>query len=322
MKPENALSRLQELKLLKNNWYSVAKTVSQVIEENHWLPGQVATNRWLAQVKATMGLTGNTIGRMLAVREFLDELAGDRGPRKWGDPDTFPMSSLEILKRIHAIDRQRALALLETALKGETRLRQLRSELALLASGDNQARTSSRALTKRAGAAFKKQVMKSFDQWPEDYGCAAYVSWGPLAVSPFPYFFQVDSVALDTKSQSVPDTLIAIDVYADARTSEQVRKTLGQRLAQICYRSSFVSRYFAIFPIELDREVLAPLLKTLDALGIRNVAIVTADLSSSSRRPKVAFLRAPTPGAGPTPDRRHLMPWDQITTSWQANPTN
>ena len=305
----SALTRLKSLSRLKNNWYSVASVVDDVIVANGWATGQVATGEWLSKAAEAVGVTENTITRMLAVREFLDAISGPEGPKQWGDPDQFPISALEILKRIHAVDADEALVLLDRVLRGELTLRQLNELHEEIITRKGEGRSSNRALTKRAQTAFFKSALEALVADLHQFGCPPDYA---LREPPprYPFFDKVSMVAFDPGD--ILGTIVGFDIYfAERAKGPQLRRMPGL-LPYTAYISSFFKRYVLVFPSTTDQESLREMLDALPHAGHTNVDAALLHVDESTGKTTVEMLNYSSPVSEPVPDCRALAGWNTM----------
>lgn len=305
----SALKRLEGLGRLKNNWYSVASTVDEVIVTNGWATGQVATSDWLSKAAEAVGVTENTITRMLAVREFLNAISGPEGPKRWGDPDQFPISALEILKRIHAVDPAEALALLERVLRGELTLRQLNELHEAIITRKGEGRSSSRALTKRASTAFFKSALEAIKTDLHQFGCPREFA---LREPPprYPFFDKVSMIAFDPGD--ILGTIVGFDIYFVERSKGPQLRRMPGLLPYTAYISSFFKRYVLVLPSTADQESLREMLDALPHAGHTNVDAALLHVDESTGTTTVEMLNYSSPASEPVPDCRALAGWNTM----------
>jgi len=309
---EEALKRIEELSKLRNYWYAVAGIVADVIRENGWASGQVATNEWLARVRAVLKVTPNTVARMLAARELLDELGGAAGPQQWGDPNTFPVSALEILRRINTVAPDRARALLHGVVKGEVPLRRLREIYDELVSKTAPARVSERALTRRAGSAFDELVIAAVKAQLTAFGCPkGYVALSGR--SPTRFHVSIRAVAFDPAD--IERTIVGFDAFYFDPDNLDARRRLKEQyflLYRMAYYSSFFTRYVAVFPLAARDGGTGIPIEILRQTGRANIDVAYVGTNPKTGAPTVVLEPRTTPVGLPLPDCRRLPDWPKI----------
>ena len=304
-----ALARLGELARLKNNWYSVAKTVDETIKSHGWTPGQAAVSEWVGEAARVVGLTPNTIGRMLAVRDFYDALAGSPGAKQLGDPDSLPFTSLEILKRIHGIDPVAAGNLADAAMSGELSSRRLRERYDAIVQESDSNKSSGRSLTKRAGNAFEALVLFRAAHDPTEFGCPKGHRIYPTSGSR-EHFLPITASAVNPlRSGSV----VGIDAYfIEPRNVDTFLRRHNILVHRMAYASAFFDSYIAVFPSTLQPERLVQLSEILTTTKHENVTIALTDDDQAANRAKVRLVHTGKQGASPAPDCRGLVDWSQL----------
>lgn len=309
---ENELEQIAELSKLRNNWYSVAEIIASVVERNGWSPGQVAMNDWLARVRAVLDVTPNTVGRMLAAREFLHQLGGERGPLQWGDPNAFPVSAVELLRRIDAVAPDRTRALLEPIIRGEVPQRRLREIYEEIASKVAPARVSERALTRRAGSAFDQLVIRAVETDRAAFDCPNDYStrWGR---SPTQLRVSISIVAFDPTN--IEGTIVGFDAFYSDPNNVDARRRMKDRdylLYRMAYYSSFFTRYVAVFPLASREGGTGAPVEILRQTGRTNIDVAYVGMDSTAGAPTVMVEPRTTPIGLPQPDCRALPGWSKI----------
>jgi hypothetical protein len=309
---ENELKQIAELSKLRNNWYSVAQIIASVIERNGWSPGQVAMNDWLARVRAVLDVTPNTVGRMLAAREFLHQVGGEGGPLQWGDPNEFPVSAVELLRRIDAVAPDRTRALLEPIIRGTIPQRRLREIYDELASNVSPARVSERALTRKAGSAFDQLVIAAVEAKLTAFGCPKnYVAlWGR---SPTRLRVSIRAVAFDPAD--IEGSIVGFDAfYSDPNNVDARRRVKDQDylLYRMAYYSSFFTRYVAVFPLASREGGTGAPVEILRQTGRTNIDVAYVGMDSNAGAPTVVVEPRTTPIGLPLPDGRTVPGWPRI----------
>ena len=311
-----ALSRLSELARLKNNWYSVAKTVDDAIKSHGWTPGQAAVTEWVGEAARVVGLTPNTIGRMLAVRDFYDTLAGSPGAKPQGDPDSLPFTSLEILKRIHGVNPDVARNLLDAAMSGKLSSRRLRERYDAVVQESGSSKSWGRELTNRAGNAFEGLVLLRAALDPTEFGCPRGVRVYQTAGSRA-HFLPITAVAVDPLR---PGAVIGIDAFfVEPRNVEAFLRRHNILVHRMAYAAGFFDIYIAVFPSTLQLERLVQLSEILIATKHENVSIALIDGDQAANRAKVRLVHTGKNGASPSPDCRELVAWAQLIPKLQED---
>lgn len=307
---DKALRELQALRTRKHRWYSVAKIIARTIEARGWSAGQPALKDWLSQAADASDLSLNTLGRLLAVREFLDALAQSPGPNVTGDPDTFPMSSLEVLKRIHAIKPALAVELLQPTISGELSLRALRERHDALAGDAAHGRTSDRALSKRAAGALGRLAMTALQHDLAAFGFApGHRLLGRRVITRA--FVHVD--ALVYRPDDVVGSVSGICFVRLGSDVATLSKEMVSVLHRLCYLAGFFHKLIAIFPAATPDDFMKELKESLKAARRVNVALVSVEENADPLAvPVIVPLLTPTHDAGPVPDCRASIHWERV----------
>lgn len=305
-----ALQELTALRSRKHRWHSVAHVIARTIAARGWSAGQPALKAWLAQAAEASDLSLNTLGRLQAVRGFLDTLAEERGVKMPGDPDTYPMSSLEVLKRIHAINPALARDLLVPTLTGELSLRALRERHDAVAEEAKHGLTPDRARTKRASGGLARLAFAALQYDLSAFGLApghrllarrviarAYVRTDALVYRP------------DDVEQSVSGVCFARftrEVGAGMRETESVLYRLG-------YLSGFFRTLIAILPSGTSATITSELIAALKDSRRSNVALFeVSEPLDMLATPRVVPLLVPPEDAVPVPDCRGSIQWERV----------
>lgn len=307
---EKALRELQALRTRKHRWYSVAKIIARTIQSRGWSAGQPALKEWLAQAAQASDLSLNTLGRLLAVREFLDGLIASPASNIAGDPDSFPMSSLEVLKRIHAIKPALAVELLQATVNGELSLRALRERHDALAADAAHGRTSDRALTKRAAGALGRLATAALQHDLADFGFApGHRLLGRRVIARA--FVQVD--ALVYRPDDVAASVSGICFVRLGPETATLSKDMVSLLHRLCYLAGFFRTLIAIFPAEIPAPFIKELMESMKYARRGNVALVTVEEAADPlAAPMVVPLLTPPGDAGPVPDCRASIHWERV----------
>lgn len=304
MDPQQSLERIKQLSLLRANWHSVASEVAAVAAERGWRSGDVAMNEWVARAALAANVTPNTIGRLVAARDFLHRVAGPKVASRWGDLDQLPFSSVEILKRIDAINVDAARALLDPAMKGEIPVRELRERYEALVSNRADGRMQARANTKREGAAFIKSMQTALERDLRSFGCGPSIELYRGRFKDSRFSLHINGIAFDPRD--ISGTIVGFDGHMTRNV-----RPINLFLYRMAYVSAFFARYVVVFASDADQEGLLELQTTLRETGRTNidVALLTVDESAA---PQVRLLGTPVVNAGPLPDCRPLMAWDTV----------
>ncbi|MFO1315492.1 MAG: hypothetical protein U1F58_07785 [Burkholderiales bacterium] len=307
---DKSLRKLEALRARKHRWYSVAQIIAETIEDRGWSAGQPAFKDWLAQAAQASGLSLNTLGRLLAVREFLDGIAALPASGLTGDPDSFPMSSLEVLKRIHAIKPVLAVEMLRPTVSGELSLRALRERHDALVADAAHGRTSDRALSKRAAGALSRLASTALQH---DLAAFGYTPGHRLLARRViaRAFVHVDALVYqpDHVAESVSG-ICFISLGAEAVT---LSKEMVSLLHRLCYLAGFFSRLIAIFPAAIPDAFIKELKESLASARRSNIALfAVADADDSLAVPVVKPLLVPAHDAAPIPDCRGSIHWERV----------
>ncbi|MFO1302997.1 MAG: hypothetical protein U1F54_04650 [Burkholderiales bacterium] len=302
------MQELAELRSRKHRWHSVAEIIARTIESRGWSAGQPALKAWLAQAAEASGLSLNTLGRVQAVRGFLNTLAREPGTQMRGDPDTYPMSSLEVLKRIHAINPALARDLLGSTLNGALSLRALRERHDALAEDAGHGRTPDRAITKRSSGGLARLAVSALQDNLAAFGFApghrllprrliarAFVRTDALVYRPDEVEQSISGVCF---TRFTPD--------ADMRETQGVLYRLG-------YLSGFFRRLIVIVPSDVDAHIISDLVAAFKDSRRFNVALFeVSEPVDALATPHVKALLTPPENALPTPDCRASIQWERV----------
>lgn len=305
---DKSLQELVALRSRKHRWHSVAEVIARTIESRGWSAGQPALKAWLAQAAEASGLSLNTLGRLQAVRGFLNTLARESGTKMRGDPDTYPMSSLEVLKRIHAINPALARDLLGATLNGALTLRALRERHDTLAEDARHGRTPDRALTKRNSGGLARLAVAALQDNLAAFGFEPghrLLARRVIARA----FVQVDALVYrpDDVEQSISGVCLArFTPDADMRETQSVLYRLG-------YLSGFFRRLVAIVPSDVGATITSDLVDALKDSRRFNVALFEVrEPVDALATPHVKPLFTPPEDAVPTPDCRGSIQWERV----------
>lgn len=303
-----ALIRLRTAGAYKNNWYRIAKCISDTMTAGGWEAGAPTFQEWLLEAANATGLTTNTLTRMLAVLSFYEDRARESSASAWkGDPSQIPFTALEILKRIHAIDSTAADALATAAINGQMSSRQLNQRYETIVNSE-RGRLSGRVLSKRDGLAFEGLALTHLCRAPESFCCPANVTVYPH-VGSRRHLLSMTAVA---RTMAPDKRLIGVDAfYSDTRSDIALLRRANQIVYRIAYTSSFFDGYVVVFPASTDPTTLLMVGETLALTGREHVSIVTLATADDDREDRVEVIVAMKPGAQPVPDCRGLVDWQR-----------
>ncbi len=315
---DKALRELQALRTRKHRWYSVAKIIARTIASRGWSAGQPALKEWLAQAAQASNLSLNTLGRLLAVREFVDVLTESEAATIKGDPDTFPLSSLEVLKRIFAIKPALGVELLQPTINGELSLRALRDRHSALVAEAAHGRASDRALTKRAASALGRVATTALQHDLATFG------FGPgyrllarrvLARA----FVHVD--ALVYRPDDVAGSVSGVCFVRLGPEVATLSKDMVSVLHRLCYLAGFFRTLTAIFSSTVPEAFIAELKRSLSSAKRLNVALFAiAEAEDPLAAPVIESLLMPAHDAGPVPDCRDSIHWERVIRTMLDHP--
>lgn len=307
---DKALRELAALRSRKHRWYSVATIIARTIQSRGWSAGQPALKEWLVQAAEASDLSLNTLGRLQAVREFLDGVTASPAAKVTGDPDTFPMSSLEILKRIHAIKPELALELLQPTISGEFSLRRLRERHDALAADPAHGRISDRALTKRATVELSRVATAALQHDLTAFGLAPghrLLARRVIARA----FVRVDALAY--QPDDVHETICGICFIRLGPEAGALSQDLQSVLYRLSYLAGFFRKLIAIFPATGAEAFVKELKESLKLARRGNVMLLSVEEAADSLAPPVVTpLHTPARDSVPVPDCRGSISWERV----------
>jgi len=309
---QTILRELQQLKELKNNWYSVAMAVAKLKSESDG-PRQPA--RRLSDASDSCGYIPNTLNRMLAVREFLDSVK-DRIPELQAiDANVLPFTSLEVVKRLHQVDPKQGIRRLIDVATGRITIRRLR-EIYNSTVAENTNCASAHQMARFEMKDFEDTALKVVRSSAEELlgGGNSYVIDHP------PFSFPISAVAFEPnthKKKSLPYGFdFAFNRFSDKTSVHQfIRRTL--------FASSFFKRYWVLLPsTEGDKRIknFCMILDEFDKLSI-GVAVIPwgDDRNESSDHYQLRVIR--TPKTDPSPDwTRKIFKFVELQNNLHENP--
>jgi len=314
MMDDASLLELERLRKLKGNWYSVARLVSETLAANGWKPSQIAAKDWLTRASLATGLNVNTIGRMIAVREFIDQFGTMDSAGVIRNPDSLPFSTLEILKRIHGMDSSLTPTLLPLVIGGQISLRELRVRHESLLAQTPRAMTDSRSAAKRRGSDFERKARQALNQSLPEFGCSQHFKFVVrTAPSREEFVAYPDAMAISSEGRYRDRNLTAVGfdlVSQNSRSATWNVKSWQGILFRASYISSFFNRFYVIFPWEADLSSIQRLADGFSSARRFNIGVVLLKAEQEDgQNGTFEFLSRPAVDIDPEPDCRRLIDW-------------
>lgn len=311
MGPDRYSEELQRLRTQKNAWFRIAQVVNEALQANGWKQGSPSAKRWLVEAAECAGIELNTLNRMLALQKYVLEL----GPAV-AERDRLPFATLEILKRIDAMDPELAIKLLPAVISGEATMRMLRLRLEELIAATPRDQKSIRSQAKRDAVEFERVAAQCIDENLGKFGCGTghlLVAFHPGMLSPRPPYFQVDLIAYDPANSA--NGAVGFLVYS-VRPDVSAFKDIAPRLFHRgCYLSNYFQRFYLVLPNADDQSSLNQLAQAFQDVGKRNIGVVSLDTFNlqsstpdSSLPPSLMWL-SPSDLPPANPDLRSLISW-------------
>lgn len=265
--------------------------------------GYGSASEVISRFAAARKTTANTVRRQLAASNFLKSiLAPDKFQLVVDSNAPPPFNTLEVLKKLHAIDPQLGQALLPKALARTVTFSQITEKYqAALANTPHSEKQFS--IRRHASIEFEKKVLEA------------------LVVSSTPLYPSVSNAKITSLQRSVPGFVFALpDAMATFDDGEikrydgieirmpkdGARHQVWQTLERLQLMSSFFTHTWLIlpFPVLPDQAAFTDtLLKAKATLGMPSVGIATAAIGES-----IDFKVVVAPNGLPEIDRRHLLP--------------
>jgi hypothetical protein len=311
-----------KLKLLNQtswNWYSIGKLVTETIETNSWKPGQTALVEWMSRASEASGLSLNTIGRMLSVYEFINNVAPSEANEE--KAERYPFSSLEILQRIHAIEPSQTASLLISIVNKEISMRDLRLKLEMLQSEQPKASSLRRSTSIRNNIEFEKFALLTLQKSLSEFHCPEHYEFAVLSNRRIKEAHEINIIppdALAWDRDSIDKTSTGFNIYNVGNEKLNLLVHKFRLIAECCYMSSFLSKLFLVLPASADRNVSQDIADTFTRSQRLNIGVVLLrpfkerSPIEDSNTDNFIFLSRPLAGKEPTPDCRTIVNWNSI----------
>lgn len=296
------------------NWYLVAKLITLTISTNRWKPGQTALSEWMSSASKVTGFSLNTLGRMISVYEFINQIAPPKAIED--NPGSYPFSSLEILKRIHVIEPSRTSILLAKINNKEISMRDLRKELESLQSEQPKGDTNRRFTFMRKSSEFKKlaltRIEKSLSEFNFTEDCV-YAVFSKKKLDREDNGFIPTPDAFAFNPDSINKSITGFDITYIGHEKNQLMHIKPNLILKCCYMSSFYSKMYLVLPDTVDLKSAQNIADTFFCTKRFNIGVVLLKSAESQDiGSNFVFLYQPSDKATPTPDCRALVGWDSL----------
>ena len=294
------LDELRRLGALKNNWYSVATTVGELKRADAGPPQPV---RRLKDASDACGYSANTINRISVVREFLDAVKDSIPELQGTDPNTLPFTSLEVVKRLHQVDRTQGIRMLVEVTTGRITIRKLK-ELYKATVAENTNAASAHQVARFEARDFEEAALKavraSVDQL---FGVKQNLLIERLGASPF----SISAVVYKQSTRDKLPPLFGLD-FAFIRDQEKT-VNLDPLLLRTLVSASFFQRYWVVFAASIGEDCIRDFSLILDELERASIGVAVLPWESGKHASlageHLRIFRVPTDN--PSPDWRQKI---------------
>jgi len=292
--PAPALSRLKNAKAARRPWAAVAEAIIE-LEQNS--AADAGGTPWLYRAAEASGYGSNQLRRMVRAHTLLGKLSDSLTDQQIRIARTMPVSSVEVIMRLHAVNPDLALTELSQAIVG--RGSTYRDLLAIYeqAASSETARLDAHKAGHRMARAFEDVcgdlVRRDLFQFT---GSISAQIIRPARNS-FE-FVHPDLVLVQSDLESgKPNIVDAVEIHA--ATSHSYARALSQTRQEVAFGATFFRRFWLMVP---DGPVVADLDNDFTRLGLNSVGIAAVNTTGE---PVWRVQRLPH--GPPVPDRRGLL---------------
>lgn len=291
------LVNLSTARKLKKNWYLVA-FLTESLKGNDIGPKQQAER--MKDAADASGYSINTLNRMLGVKLFF-ELVKERDPHVVDiDPNTVSFPSLEVVKRWHQLDPDKAIIILNEVISGRITYRKLREKYNMSVvnnAGDASAHQVARLKAKGFEEAALDCVKHSLNQLFVDQTINMQSpEWYPIAIDAL--FYRMD----------LKEPIAALELV-HIRDEFTARNNFVGLMHRLIFHAAFFDRYWIVFASTIGEDRIKCFCRLLDELDRASIGVVImpwgdeVNISTGSRHLKIE--RRPT--GNPIPDWRSKL---------------
>lgn len=291
---QERLIALSKAKTLKNNWYLVAETTAALLKDPS---GPAQISKKMKDASEASGLGVNTLQRMIAVKEFIDENIAFISGYLPGDINTISFPSLEVVKRLHQVNPEQGRKMLEVVVKGEITYRKLREGYSL-AVMENVKDAPARQTVKLQLRNFKEAALDAVRSNTWEFNQNDEITF----VIPDSTHIQVDAIAYSA-TDTLHKTPLAGFEFVLPGNSELQRRNFELLLYRTVFFSSFFSVFWVVFASNTNTNLITVFHETLNSLENSTIGIAKIPWGDDETVTKdLEIIRQPS--GTPTPDWR------------------
>ena len=314
----NQINKLNIVSLRGGDWYSIGKLVTETIKKKGWKPGQAVLVDWMSRASEDTGLSLNTIGRMVAVYEFITQIAPSEANEE--QACRYPFSSLEILKRIHAIAPSQTRSLLKAISNKELSMRDLRLKLKSIQLVQPKGESNRRSTSIRNYMEFHKLAIYTISNSLSEFRCPDNYEFADIKKPAFGksqnlldiFIPTPDALAFDRNSINNRSTAFEL-FYLDDKAADLMAHRF-RLVTHFCYMSSFFSKLFLILPGSVNQDIAQGIANNFIGTQRLNVGVALLKPQNKRSSDNFIFLSRPVDNESPVPDCRAMVDWDSVVT--------
>jgi hypothetical protein len=282
----------------------LAKDLASTNEKTLTDAGYGSTAEVVSRFASARKTTTNTVRRQLAATAFLESvLPPEKFQSLLQDETPPPFNTIEVLKKLHAVDPALGQSLLPKALARTVTFAQMteKYQTALANTPHADKRLSIR---RQSSIEFEKEVLEALIRSPSSlYPANSKVNISPLQRSISTFVFALPDALATFDDEQAKRRYDSIEIKMP---TDGARHQVWQILERIQLMSTFFTHTWLILPFPVLPEQISftdTLVKAKATLGLPSVGIVTAALGET-----VEFNTLVEPTGLPEIDRRHLLP--------------
>ena len=281
MSVDDALDALKDAKLEKRDWREVSGIVNEILATRVWHGRFENMSAWLDAAGEHSGYSSSMLRRMVAVRDFLD-----RHKQEFGAPEILvdtstraPFAAMELLKRIHDIDKTKAKDVFTQILAGRVSHREVQAIYQKLtdtaASRFETERNARSAIGGQLNELLRlgpRFIEENLTKLTGDAQARSYFRKFRFA------YASPTIVALRFKENGIA-WIDAFDLRWSGRAWQRIRRK--QMLSEVAFGATFFRSYWVV--VDTREDVAKGIVRDVRALGLHSVGVVEVDTENPAK---------------------------------------